>query len=146
MTECLDVAFGYTQNKIKDSSKSPLRTIFVNEVLESEKLKVVKFKTIIGSGDTYEELHQFRKHQYIESQQPTRKGYKKDSLGRMYRSFSIDGNLFDEYVARDSLTIPRYLIVFQPKKKNRIINSINRFLTYSTLPLKYALFLVRITP
>ena len=138
MTECAGVAHFYTQNKRnRSSSKLPLSTIFVNEVLESEKLKVIKFETFLESEDTFEELHQFRKHQYIESQQPTRKGYKKDSLGRMYSSFSIDGNLFDEYVARDNVTIPRYLIVFQPKKKNRIISSINRFFTY----LKFWFFL-----
>ena len=116
MTECLDVAFGYTQNEKKDSSKRPRSTIFVNEVLESEKLKVMKFKTIFGNDDTSEELYQFHKHHHEKSPQPSEEDYKKDSLGRRYRNFPITGrHLFDEYVARDSVTIPRYLIVFQPQ-------------------------------
>ena len=115
MTECLDIAFGYTQNKAKDLSKRPRSTIFVIEVLDSEKLKVIKFKTIFGNGDTSEELYQFHKHHNIKSQQPSEKDYKKDSLGRRYRNFPITSlQLLDEYVARDSITIPRYLIVFQP--------------------------------
>ena len=116
MTECLDVAFGYTQNKRKDSSKSPLSTIFVNEVLESEKLKVITFKNIFGVKDTSEELYQFHKHHYEKSPQPSEKDYKIDSLGRRYRNLPFTGkHLNDEYVARDSVTIPRYLIVFQPQ-------------------------------
>ena len=116
MTECLDIAQGYTQNKRKDLSKRPRSTIFVIEVLDSEKLKVIKFKTIFGNGDTSEELYQFHKHHNIKSQQPSEKDYKKDSLGRRYRNFPFIGDhIFDEYVARDSVTIPRYLIVFQPQ-------------------------------
>ena len=85
-------------------------------MLDSEKLKVIKFKTIFGNGDTSEELYQFHKHHNIKSQQPSEKDYKKDSLGRRYISFPFIGDhIFDEYVARDSVTIPRYLIVFQPQ-------------------------------
>ena len=110
----LDFECGYTQNKTKASSKSHLSTIFVNEVLESEKLKVIKFKTILGNIDTSDELHQFQKHHNIKSPQPSEKDYKKDSLGRRYRNFPFNGSSrMDEYVARDSVTIPRYLIVFQ---------------------------------
>ena len=48
--------------------------------------------------------------------QPSDKDYKKDSLGRRYRNFPITNrHLFDEHVASDSVTIPRYLIVFQPQ-------------------------------
>ena len=116
MTGCLNVECGYTQNKTKASSKSHLTTIFVNELLESEKLKVIKFKTILGNIDTSEELHQFHKHHNIKSPQPSEKDYKKDTLGRRYRNFPVTGHhVFDEYVARDSVTIPRYLIVFQPQ-------------------------------
>ena len=113
MTECIDVAFGYTQNKRKDLSKRPLSTIFVNEVLESEKLKVLKFKTILGF-DTDEELYQFHKHHHEKSPQPNETDYKKDTLGRRYRNvpFTTGKHRMDEYVARDSVTIPRYLIVF----------------------------------
>ena len=119
MTECPDVAFGYTQNRRKDLSKRPRSTIFVNEVLESEKLKVITFETVIGIKDTYEELHQFHKHHNVKSPQPGDKDYKKDSLGRRYRSFPVtSSDYMDEYVARDSVTIPRYLIVFQPQVGN----------------------------
>ena len=119
MTECLDIAHGYTQNNIKDSSKRPRSTIFVNEVLESEKLKVIKIKTILNNYDTYEELYQFHKHHHVKSPQPGDKDYKKDSLGRRYRSFPVtSSDYMDEYVARDSVTIPRYLIVFQPQVGN----------------------------
>ena len=114
MTECVDIAHGYTKNY--NYSELPLSTIFVNEVLESEKLKIIKFETIFGIQDTYEYLHQFHKHHPVNSPQPSDKDYKKDSLGRRYRSLPIDGrNMHDEFVARDSVTIPRYLIVFQPQ-------------------------------
>ena len=119
MTECVDIAFGYTQNEKKDSSKRPRSTIFVNEVLESEKLKVLKFKDIFGINDSSEELHQFHKHHHERSAQPNETDYKKDSLGRRYRNLPVTSNeLMDEYVARDSVTIPRYLIVFQPQVEN----------------------------
>ena len=116
MTECVDIAFGYTQNKAKGSSKPPRSTIFVNEVLESEKLKVFKFKTILGNKDISEELAQFHFHHSERSAQPNETDYRKDSLGRRYNSrhFNNNKHYFDEYIARDILTIPRYLIVFQP--------------------------------
>ena len=116
MTECVDIAFGYTQN-IRDLSSAnlPRSTIFVNEVLESEKLKVIKFETVIGITDSYEELHQFHKHHHMKSPQPNDKDYKKDSLGRRYRGFPINyGSALDEHVASHSVTVPRYLVVFQP--------------------------------
>ena len=118
MTECIDIAFGYTQNKAKDLSKRPLSTIFVNEVLESEKLKVFKFKTILENRDISEELHQFHYHHNERNPQPNETDYRKDSLGRRYRNlpFTNGKHTFDEYVARDTLTIPRYLIVFQPQE------------------------------
>ena len=125
MTECLYIAHGYTKNDRVDFSELPPSTIFVNEVLESEKLKVVKFNTIIGVKDIQEDLHQFHKHHHIKSLQPTENDYKKDSIGRKYRSYPVtdnwqqSSNCFDEYVARDSVTIPRYLIVFQPQRKWR---------------------------
>ena len=119
MTECVDIAFGYTQNKAKDLSKRPRSTIFVNEVLESEKLKVLKFKDIFGINDSSEELHQFHKHHHERSAHTNETDYKKDSLGRRYRNLPVTSNeLMDEYVARDSVTIPRYLIVFQPQVEN----------------------------
>ena len=114
MTECLDVALVYTQNHRVNLSDFPLSTIFVNEVLESEKLKVVKFKNIFGIKDTHEDLHQFHKHHHVKSPQPGEEDYKKDSIGRRYRSFPIK-YCYDEFVARSSVTTPRYLIVFKPQ-------------------------------
>ena len=114
MTECPDVALVYTQNHRVGLSDFPLSTIFVNEVLESEKLEVIKFETIIGIKDTHEDLYQFHTHHHVKSQQPSEEDYKKDSIGRKYRSFPIKYCL-DEFVARSSVTIPRYLIVFQPQ-------------------------------
>ena len=114
MTECLDVAHAYTQNHGVSRSNFFLSTIFVNEVLESEKLKVIKFEKLITVEDTQEELYQFHKYHHVKSPQLTEKDYKQDSIGRRYRSFPVKYR-FDEFVARDSVTIPRYLIVFQPK-------------------------------
>ena len=73
MTECLNVECCYNQNKRKDSSKSHLSTIFLNEVLESEKLKVIKFKIILGNIETSDELHQFHKNHNTKSPQPSEK-------------------------------------------------------------------------
>ena len=102
----------HSKQKRQNSSNLPQSTICVNEVLESEKLKVIQFKTILRSEDTNEKLHH-----HIESSQPSENVYKKDWLGRKSWNFSIDGNLFEGYVARHSLTVPRYLIVFQNRKK-----------------------------
>ena len=125
MTDCLDVAYGYTQNQRERYSMRPRCTIFVNEVLESEKLQTIKFKTIFGVEDTHEDLHQFHKHINVRSPQPTESDYKKDILGRRYRNFPLTGkNMQDEYIARDSVTIPRYLIVFQPQVEERKLNYI----------------------
>ena len=49
---------------------------------------------------------------YEGSQKLTEKDFKKDALGRKYRSVAVSGE--DVYLADESLVVPRYLIVIGP--------------------------------
>ena len=56
--------------------------------------------------------HSFEKHFFEGSHQPTIKDYKEDTLGRKYRNIEVKGiSKKDEYLADESLVIPRHLIV-----------------------------------
>ena len=60
--------------------------------------------------------NQFNKHIHKSSSQATEENYKKDHKGRKYRNIPHDyKTAYDEYVAEESITIPRYLIKFETK-------------------------------
>ena len=116
MTDCSDVAFDYT-----DNSTSRYCFIFLNEILESEKLQTFEFGSKDIEKNRYQKgwyiytkpNHQFEKHICKSSTQPSKEDYKKDNHGRLYRYTPIHRNSkLDQYVAEASLTIPRYLFVF----------------------------------
>ena len=112
MTDCVNIARTYSKAKCF----SKYQCIFVNEVLESEKLQIIKFESILSIKDVNNvaDICQFHKHINRKSPQPAETDYKKDSLGRKYRNVACDfKNIQDEYVARSEVTIPRYLIAFE---------------------------------
>ena len=121
MTECSDVAFDYSN----PNGSKLLSYIFVNEVLESEKLQTSTFDDdpwdMLNNKEdnTDERLNPFEKHIRPYSPQPKAEDYREDLLGGKYRNIKIDGlNQLDEFVADDKITIPRYLIVFEIENKN----------------------------
>ena len=107
MTDCVGAAALYC-GRFNENSY-----IFVNEVLKSESLKLIKHSRNERKfkRDSKPE-HQFEKHVYGGSQQLTEKNFKEDSLGRKYRNIAVSEE--DEYVADESLVVPRYLIVVCP--------------------------------
>ena len=115
MTDCSDVAFSYTHN-----STIRYSFIFLNEILESEKLQTFEFdlKDIEEKGwdINTKPNHQFEKHILKSSTQPSKEDYKMDNHGRLYRNTPIrENSRLDQYIAEASLTIPRYLFVFSCK-------------------------------
>ena len=123
MTESLDMAVYYSIRKtLKDWTKSFRRKklmktyFFVNQVSELKSLKVEKYliyKLQYDNGSNHEApKHPFCKHMHKDS--PDRK-LTIDVEGRLYTHKKISGlNLVDEYVAKNSLVKPRYLIIIEP--------------------------------
>ena len=114
MSDCSDVASKYAATRF---SNNYCLYVFVNEVLESEKLQTLEFdaSTYVRYHDTPLK-HPFNKHIHKSSHQATEKDYKEDHIGRKYRNIGFehdDSSAYDEYVADESVTIPRYLIIFQ---------------------------------
>ena len=91
--------------------------VFVNEVLNSEKLQTKQQKSKIHFNGCYQYTkpeHMFEKHVYDESQLLTEADYKEDCIGRKYRNISHNWkSKLDEYVADETITIPRYLITMK---------------------------------
>ena len=117
MTDCSDVAFNYSYT---DEITTRYSCIFLNEVLESEKLQTFEFnlKDIEEKGwdINTKPNHQFEKHIFKSSTQPSKEDYKMDNHGRLYRNTPIrENSRLDQYIAEASLTIPRYLFVFSCK-------------------------------
>ena len=108
MTDCSDVAF---HRCLVSRDTGGYKYIFVNEVLESEKIKVVNHKFhAFNKADTKPE-DKFQKHEMEGSKQLSEKDYRVDAQGRRYRNVSHNWVIMhDEYLADESITIPRYLI------------------------------------
>ena len=123
MTDCSDVAQEYAFDKNDDNLVGSrfFNYIFVNEVLESEKLQIHIYDNDLfemDEGNTAELLHPFQKHVRPYSPQLTEGDYKKDLMGRKYRNKKIDSlNEHDEFVADEKITIPRYLIALDTELK-----------------------------
>lgn len=114
MTDCATTARGYSCVWQSKKSKK-YNSIFVNEVLESEKLQTFEFDICKPMKDIDTPLkNQFNKHIDKSSPQAKEWNYKKDRVGRKYRDVAHDySSIYDEYVAEGSVTIPRYLILFE---------------------------------
>ena len=110
MTDCSGTAKSYS------GSYRTNNYIFVNEVLDSNNLKTFKHDRNQRFYDRdFKPEDPFVKHFYDFSQQPTEKDYKEDACGRRYRNVAVVGvGAEDEYLADESLVVPRYLIVIGP--------------------------------
>ena len=120
MTECSYIAHGYATNKIDIGLDIDNNFIFVNEVLESEKLQTFVYNSTLDMRDNDKTLsNPFNKHVHKKSThiKITEENYKKDFEGRKYRNVEIGSKeILDEFVAESSVTIPRYLIILKEEK------------------------------
>ena len=124
MTECPNVALSYSRGMPKNQSNK-IRFIFVNEVLQSETLKTLSRKNF--SDKNAKHKPPFEKYINFEgSQQLTEADYKEDAHGRRYRNVphTLNSHL-DEYVADESITVPRYLIEVEDMNTEKIIGFLN---------------------
>lgn len=120
MTDCSDTACRYCDAKnMKQDFLNPfqkfLYNIFVNEVLQTEKLQIIVHDHFYDMEDIDTvPKYIFEKHVLKDSKQPTEDDYKKDVQGRRYRNVIIADydSSEDEYVADKSIVIPRYLIKY----------------------------------
>ena len=115
MTDCSDKA----QDYCTDDDGCGDCYIFVNEVLNSEKLQkkqqTLKF-TYECSGydqDTKPD-NPFENHVFRHDEQLVEEDYKNDSIGRKYRNVCHNWmSALDEYVADETLIVPSYLITIK---------------------------------
>ena len=114
MTDCSNIALDYSGECNPDYSTS-YNTVFINEVLETEKLQTYQYDCSEDKDHIDTPLkNQFNKHVYKSSSQATDENYKKDHKGRKYINIGHDySSAYDEYVAEERVTIPRYLILFE---------------------------------
>ena len=111
MTDCSSRARFYSTGKSKDCCDY----MFVNEVFKSDSLQTIQHNNGIMGDHDFKSKHQFEKHTFEKSQQLTDKDFKKDSLGRKYRNVAVSlKGQYAEYLADESLVVPRYLIVIGP--------------------------------
>ena len=115
MTDCSELAFDYANSRFNADFSGYV--IFVNEVLESEKLQTFTFDRnamfIRGDLSTLPK-HQFEKHTDNSRPQSTENDYIVDFEGRRYFKSKIE-NMQDEFIAEASVVIPRYLIELKKK-------------------------------
>ena len=113
MTDFYDVASGYSYHH----SHKHLSYVLVIEVMRSDELQTFEHESFDDVRSNNAQLiGQFQKHVLTSSPQIGDEGYKKDFKGRRYRNVAVENESFkDEYVADESLVVPRYLII----KKNK---------------------------
>ena len=100
MTDCSDIALDYS-GECNPEYTTSYSTVFVNEVLETEKLQTYEYDSTEEMQHVGTSLkNQFNKHIYKSSSQATEENYKKDHKGRKYRNITHDyTTAYDEYVA-----------------------------------------------
>ena len=129
MTDCGQVGVGYSKDNfygflndhvydyiedhgyyyLKISNRNAI--IFVNEILGSEKLQTFEFNGLKSKDVDTPIKHPFTKYVLKNSPQIAKDDYKEDAEGRLYRNVAVEGtDIYDEFVADESVTIPRYLI------------------------------------
>ena len=127
MTECVNTARSHS---LKNTNGNTSNTcVFVNEVLESEKMQIVKHKQLdnkTNSLNDSEPDHKFQKHTLFERGSASY-DYKKDVQGRRYSDvvndfqqgnasqfaqfFQLRSSDLEVFLADESLVVPRFLIV-----------------------------------
>ena len=123
MTDCSTVAVSYSRVD-KKCQNNKIKFVFVNEVLKSETLKTSVFSYADVKSDKYTKpKHQFEQHAFLQTQQITKDHYKEDAHGRRYRNvFNNFNSPLDEFVADESITIPRYLIEIEDVIKDKLLS------------------------
>ena len=124
MTESSDVATAYPISQmLKKIFIKCEGYIFVNEVLESQKMKTVTYeKYVFSRTQLNAHLTKYVKEQNCEmpdedlSSKTREDVYVKDRLGRRYRNVASDKEEDDEFVADCKFVAPRYLIYYEWKK------------------------------
>ena len=111
LTDCSETALKYSLSRDSDSSNS---FIFVNEVLESEKMKTFEYYLTKIKHISTKPNHLFEKHIPKSRLRPAEKEYMVDSEGRRYVRTQVE-YMHDKYIAEASISIPRYLIVLEKK-------------------------------
>ena len=129
MTDCSSVAVSYSRGD-KKCQNNKIRFVFVNEVLKSETLKTSVFSYADVKSDKYTKpKHQFEQHAFMQTQQITKDNYKKDADGRRYRNVAHNSNSSqDEFVADESITIPRYLIEIKDVIEDKLLSLFKSFI------------------
>ena len=115
MTDCSSSACYWSNIRMEGNENS---YIFVNEVLESEKLLTFEHESstqqLLQGFQHSTPKHPFEKHEIKQSHHITELDYKEDDLGRRYRNVPHNLSSYnDEYIADESLVVPRYLIIFK---------------------------------
>ena len=110
--DCVDYSSDYDGN---DDDTESYGYVFVNEVLESHILQATEYEISVASlpkdNDTIHE-NKFNMYKTKKAPLPINANYKRDKEGRKYRNVEhCDESNCVEYVADESVTIPRYLIV-----------------------------------
>ena len=124
MTDSSNMAYSYGWDKSLYQHKSYVY-FFVNEVYGSEGLQTIEHDYFYGLGRVATEIvHPFCKHIVRYTPQPDDESdYRVDGQGRKYRNaLHVRKNLlknsaFDEYVADESVVVPRYLVAIDVYKK-----------------------------
>ena len=123
MTDCSNTAYSYGCGKSLYRHKSHVY-FFVNEVYGSEGLQTIEHDYFYGLGGVATEIvHPFCKHIVRYTPQPGESDYKLDAQGRKYRNAMhvsrclLKNSALDEYVADESIVVPRYLVAIDIYKK-----------------------------
>ena len=128
MSECSDTAFLYSA-QFSDSDNENNTYIFVNEVMETEKLKDFRY----NSYNTLERvslylIDPFRKYMFKRSPSIETKSYIRDSKGRRYRNVAVNKwSIMDEYVANQHIVKPRYIISLVTDINLEVFNCVTKF-------------------
>ena len=127
MTDCSTIAVNYS-SRVTSNRSNKIRFVFVNEVLKSDTLKTFVFGKHPPVTDI-KPKNPFEKHVYLATQQVTKDYYKKDALGRKYRNVPHNSNSSqDEFVADESITVPRYLVEFEDKSAEKFMSFLNNWM------------------
>ena len=133
LTDSSYVARMYSNECYLSCKRNKSCFVIVNEIMGSEKLQIVEYDRIgTFREDIDTELkNPFNKHISKSSPQLSKEDYKEDLQGRQYRNVAVHrDSVRDEYVADESVTIPRYIIVVKQKREqkrktlNQVINKL----------------------
>ena len=128
MSECTDTAFLYSA-QFSDSDNENNTYIFVNEVMETEKLKDFRYNSYNTLEHvTFRPRSPFRKYMFKRSPRIAKKRYRRDPKGRRYRNNAVNKwSIMDEYVANEHIVKPRYIISLVTDINLEVFNCVTKF-------------------